>query len=171
MATRRAPEPVLEIFPPDPSATSPPSTAPQHEPDDREAGTLRLASGRSLQWQALDDGTEHVRIHGVGGDVELDVVFTENGPRLRFKAADLALEADGKVQVDCDEFHVRSKGDIVHEADGNMGERVEGNAITVVRGNYRVSACTAGVRATRGDVRLKANDDVKLEGERIKLNC
>ena len=119
MATRSAPEPVLEIFPPDPSATSPPSAAPQQEaPNAGEAGTLRLASGRSLQWQALDDGTEHVRIHGVGGDVELDVVLTENGPRLRFKAADLALEADGKVQVDCDEFHVRSKGDIVHEATG-----------------------------------------------------
>ncbi len=172
MASRRAREPVLEIFPPDPSATSPPCTPPPREaPADNEAGTLQLASGRSLQWQALDDGTEHVRIHGVGGEIELDVVLTEDGPRLRFKAADLALEANGKVQVDCDEFHVRSKGDIIHEADGNMGERVEGNAVTVVRGNLRVSACTAGVRATRGDVRLKANDDVKLEGERIKLNC
>ena len=166
MASRRAPEPVLEIFPADPSATPPPET-----PGDSTPGTVRLESGRSIEWQALGNCTEHVRIHGLGGEVELDVLLTKNGPRLRFRAADLALEADGKVQVDCDEFHVRSKGDIIHEAEGNMGERVEGNAITVVRGNFRLSACTAGVRATRGDVRLKANDDVKLEGERIKLNC
>jgi hypothetical protein len=169
MASRDARAPVLEIFPPEPSATPPPTTPALAASGD--SGTLQLASGRTLEWQASDGGAEHVRIRGVGGEIELDVTLTEEGPRLRFKAAELALEADGKVQVDCDEFHVRSRGDIVHEAAGNMGESVAGNAVTVVRGDLRVSARTAGVRATRGDVRLKANDDVKLEGERIKLNC
>ena len=110
-------------------------------------------------------------VRGVGGEIELDVELTDAGPRLRFRAAALALEADGKVQVDCDEFHVRAKSGITQETDGDLGERVAGNAITVVDGHLRMSALTAGVRATRGDVRLKANDDVKLTGERIKLNC
>lgn len=169
MASRRAPEPVLEIFPPDPSDTPPLSTQPSREAP--ESGTLPLASGRSIQWQALDDGTEHVRIHGVGGEIELDVVLTENGPRLRFKAADLALQADGKVQVDCDEFRVRATSAIVHETPGDKAESVGGNAVTVVQGDVRTAGRTVGIQAIRGDVRVKANDDVKLTGERVLLNC
>lgn len=169
MTSRDARAPVLEIFPAEPS-TAPPPTTPAR-PAEGDGGSLRLASGRSLEWQALDAGIEQVRIRGVGGEVELDITLTAAGPRLRFKAAALALEADGKVQVACDEFRVCSRGDIVHEAAGNMGASVAGNAVTVVGGDLRVSARTAGMRATRGDVRLKANDDVKLEGERIKLNC
>lgn len=172
MASRSAREPMLEIFPHDPSSASPPSTAPPRDvPADSEAGTLQLASGRSLQWQALDDGTEHVRIHGVGGEVELHVALTEDGPRLRFKAADLALEADGKVQVDCEEFNVQARSAIVQHTDGDLEQRAAGNAVVVADGDVRMSGQTAGVRAKRGDVRLKANDDVKLTGERILLNC
>lgn len=169
MASRDTRARVLEIFPPDPTAAPPPVGRVEVTTD--SATTVQLASGRSIEWHALEDGAEHLRIRGVDGDVELEVVLTESGPRLRFKAADIALEADGKVQVDCDEFHVRAASGIIHETDGNMGERVAGDAVTVVKGDLRVSARTAGVRATRGDVRLKANDDVKLEGERIMLNC
>jgi hypothetical protein len=169
MASRDTRARVLEIFPPEPTAAPPPVD--QVEATTESTTPVQLPSGRSIEWYALEDGAEHLRIRGIDGDVELEVVLTESGPRLRFRAADIALEADGKVQVDCDEFHVRSRGDIVHEAAGNMGESVAGNAVTVVRGDLRMSARTAGVRATRGDVRLKANDDVKLEGERIKLNC
>jgi len=169
MASRDTRARVLEIFPPEPTAAPPP--ADQVEAATDSTTTVQLASGRSIEWHALEDGAEHLRIRGIDGDVELEVVLTESGPRLRFKAADIALEADGKVQVECDAFHVRAKSDIIHEAAGNLGETVGGNAVTVVRGDLRMSARTAGVRATRGDVRLKANDDVKLEGERIKLNC
>ena len=99
------------------------------------------------------------------------MVLTENGPRLRFKAADLALEADGKVQVDCNEFRVRASSGIVYETAGDKAESVGGNAVTVVQGDARTAGRTVGIQAIRGDVRVKANDDVKLTGERVLLNC
>jgi hypothetical protein len=170
MASRDVPAPVLDIFPPEPSTAASPAVAPAQSASS-DAGHAQLASGRTLEWQAGDGGAEHVRVRGVSGEIELDVVLGEDGPRLRLKAAALALEAEGRVEVECDEFHVRAKSNIVHEAGGNMGENVAGNAVTVVGGDLRMTARTAGMRASRGDVRLKANDDVKLEGERIKLNC
>jgi hypothetical protein len=37
--------------------------------------------------------------------------------------------------------------------------------------SFEVVAEDAAITATRGDVQLRANDDVRLNGERVKLNC
>lgn len=37
--------------------------------------------------------------------------------------------------------------------------------------SFEVTAEDATITATRGDVQLRANDDVRLNGERVKLNC
>ena len=38
-------------------------------------------------------------------------------------------------------------------------------------GALTISADTVSIQARRGDVQLTANDDVKLNGERVLLNC
>ena len=74
---------------------------------------------------------------------------------LRFRAADLELASAGEVRIDCDRFHVRAAQGIVQETGGELA----------------LSGRTAKIEAERGDVEIEANDDVKLRGERIKLNC
>jgi hypothetical protein len=43
--------------------------------------------------------------------------------------------------------------------------------VVSIEGELTVDADAIALRATRGDVRIAANDDVVVNGERIKLNC
>ncbi len=109
---------------------------------------LELASGRSIVCRALDEHHDEVTIVGPAGEVLLEIALTPAGPRLRFHAAELELDCRGSFEVRCDRFQVETTGDIVQRAGRDM--RLE---------------------ARRGDVEVCANDDVNLNGERVRLNC
>jgi hypothetical protein len=72
--------------------------------------------------------------------------LTERGPVLRLAAAALEVTA-GALSVECDDLRVRS------------------------RGKVSMSAEEVAVEARVGNLDLRANDDVDVKGERIRLNC
>lgn len=117
------------------------------------APRLALPSGRAVEARA-DGAGERVTVRSATGEVELEVSFTERGPVLRFRAADLELASAGDVRIDCDRFLVRAASGIVQETGGDL----------------QLTGRSARIEAERGDVEIEANDDVKLLGERIKLN-
>lgn len=131
----------------------------------------RFPSGRSIEVESRPGGTDRVTIRGLGGDVELEVRLTDQGPVLRFRAAEMQLESSGAVKVDCESFEVHASGGIKQHTGGDLEQIVSGDAETWVRGDQRSQARSQQIRALQGDVRLQANDDVKLAGERVKLNC
>lgn len=133
--------------------------------------TWTLASGRTLTVQSTDEGDDEIRISGRGGTVELHVVLTPRGPVLKFESAAMKLESTGKIEVDCDRLHLRSKRGIVQETGGDLIQHAGGNAELAVRGDASTVARSVELTSRRGDVRLRANDDVKLNGERVRLNC
>ncbi len=118
------------------------------------AAEVQLPSGRSLSCESAG-GEERVIIRGVQGEIELEVVLTANGPLLRFRAAEVEIESQGRFGIQCGEFELRSSGSAVLALDGNLIAAADG----------------MDLEATRGDVRVRANDDVRLNGERVKLNC
>lgn len=128
-----------------------------------------LDSGRSLEIESPGDGTDRLVVRGETGEVELDVTLTAEGPRLRFRSAELALETEGKLKVRCEELDVRARGTIYQEC-GGLDQRVAGDARVSVRGELRQRALSTEIRSLRGDVDIRANDDVRLNGERVKLN-
>ena len=136
-----------------------------------QEGRLALPSGRVVEARAERGGDERVTVRSASGEVELEVVMTPRGPLLRFRAADLELAATGEVSVECDRFRVRAESGIVQETAGNFGLRVGGEAAVAVRGDLQTTARSTKIAAERGDVKIEANDDVRLLGERIKLNC
>jgi hypothetical protein len=117
--------------------------------------SVDLPSGRSIEYQGAEIGGELVTIRSPGGRVELEVLLTDAGPVLRFDAAHLELRAAGRIRAECARFEVVAANDIAQTAGGDLTTRARTTTIT----------------STRGDVHLVANDDVKLTGERIKLNC
>ena len=94
-------------------------------------------------------------IHGPAGEVLLEVVLTPAGPVLRFHAAQVQLDCKGSFKVRCESFDVQTTGDIVQQAGGTL--RAESNEMSL--------------EARRGNVDVRANDDVNLNGERVRLNC
>lgn len=150
-----------------PGANAAPTGGSDHR---TEMGRLRLTSGRVVRFDTLGPA-EELTVFSAGGEVELRVSLTSDGPRLHFKAADLVLDAQGRVEMDCDEFVVRAKRGIHQESGGDLTTRVAGDVRTNVDGDVALEGRVVNVSARRGDVALKANDDVRLDGERVKLNC
>jgi len=135
-----------------------------------EPRSLALASGRRISAEPTAEG-DRIRIESPDGEVELTVTMTANGPVLRFRAADVSLAASGRVEVDCERFEVRARAGISHDSGGDLREVVAGDKLTKVRGTHAALARRTLIESKRGDVRLVANDDVEIVGERVKLNC
>jgi hypothetical protein len=127
-----------------------------------DGDALELPSGRRISCEEEASG-ELVTVQGPEGGVELRVLLTEDGPVLRFDAARLELQSAGTIRAECDRFEVAARSDVVQEAGGDVSVQARGDLSTRAR--------TTSVTSTRGDVALKANDDVTLDGERVKLNC
>lgn len=137
----------------------------------REApARIDLPSGRKVTADATDRG-ERIRIESASGEVELQVILTPNGPLLSFRAADLELSSAGAIKLDCKRLDVRAEEEIVHTSGGDVKEIVNGNKETRVGGTHTALARETTIESKRGDVRIVANDDVQMLGERIKLNC
>ncbi|WP_394845068.1 hypothetical protein LZC95_49450 [Pendulispora brunnea] len=109
-------------------------------------GTMALPSGRSIEVQRTGSH-ETLRVVGNGGRVELTVHLTDAGPKLVFEAADIELHAAHTVSVACERFEVQA------------------------REEARIVAQQAAIETTAGDIALRANDNVVVVGEQIRLNC
>ena len=107
--------------------------------------TVPLPSGRSVEIAMR--GEERVRVRGRSGAVELTVVLGAGGPRLIFEAADLEIHATDRLSIDCRQLEVRATESLT------------------------MTGARTKLEATRGDLELRANDNVVAVGEEIRLNC
>lgn len=127
-----------------------------------ESRSMKLSSGRKLVVEQKENG-DRITLQTAGDCIELEIMITEKGPVLRFQSADLLFSSSGKVAVECEDFHVRARRSLVCESEGDLKQTAKSSFSAVGE------ACS--VRASRGDVEIKANDDVRVKGERIRLNC
>jgi hypothetical protein len=132
---------------------------------------MALASGRFVEADVDEPGRDRLTIRSATGEVELQICMTDKGPLLRFRSADVELEATRDVKVHCEEFHVKADKHIIQESGGDLRQRIGGQADVKVRGRMTLAAKETRVQAKRGNVQIEANDDVEVLGERIKLNC
>jgi len=131
---------------------------------------LRLASGRRAEI-ARDGADDLLTVSAADGRVELRVRFTEAGPVLSFEAAGLKLASAGEVAVECDRFRVQARDAVTLRSEGTIEASSDRETTIRAAGEARVEGHAVEVRSRRGNVDLKANDDVRLLGERVKLNC
>jgi hypothetical protein len=100
-----------------------------------------------------DEDRERVVVLNARGGVELTLELTERGARLVLDAADVELRATRAVAVACDTFTIAARTFEVEASERAV-----------------ITAADAALTATTGDVAITANDDVKVNGERVLLN-
>jgi hypothetical protein len=138
-------------------------------PPERQALTMTLPSGRSVE-AATEGGDDTLRIFAPGGTCVLTVQLTAEGPVLRFEGASLQIAAAKKLELSCEELSVRASGAAAIDVGGDLEERVGGSAKRAVRGTATTAATRVDLEATPGGIDLRANDDVRIQGERVMLN-
>lgn len=104
-----------------------------------------------------------IRFLAPSGAVTLSVFVTERGPVLRFEGASLVLQAAGELALEADTLRLHGRTSVAVTTDGDLTMQATGD----LHSEARVQT----IRATLGDVSVSANDDVRLVGERVRMNC
>jgi hypothetical protein len=102
-------------------------------------------------------------IVGRHGCPALVVHVTENGPVVRMESASLKIEVEGELSLTSDRLTVHGRESL---------SLTSGGDITIgTPGDLSSEARTQKLTAHLGNVDIKANDDVTMHGERIRMNC
>lgn len=107
-------------------------------------------------------GHEVLRLRAPDGRICLKIALSPAGPEVELSSVGLSIVSDGDVRVACDRFQVEARSGLTLATGGDLQARAEGDLET--------EAFAQRHRALRGNVALVANDDVTLDGERIRLN-
>ena len=129
---------------------------------------VELAGGYAMQVV----GTERRLLHlqAPDGTVCLTISLRPGGPAVELSAASLRVATTGDLTLDCERLQVNARdrielvsgADIALDAGGNVTTRADGEIATEADGQQH--------RARLGNIDLAANDDVSLQGERVRLN-
>ena len=140
--------------------------------DDTETGAASSAAPttEALARVAAAGGTEQALQHGYrlkqdadagtltvaapDGRICLDIKITADGLKVSLDSAALSVQTSGAVSLQCGEFEVAAERDIRLRAGGSLISEAEQQHHS----------------ASVGNMTLDANDDVVLDGERVRLN-
>jgi hypothetical protein len=101
------------------------------------------------------DGAHRLRLVGPAGGQSLEIIMTPTGPVLRLGSG-LRLELAGPLAIDAEQIALHGRRGV---------ELRSGGEVTIA------AATHLNAKADLGEVRVKANDDLRLDGERILMNC
>ena len=124
--------------------------------------TLELPGRQSLVVERKPGDTT-LRILSPEGEARLTIFITEAGPVLRVEGRAVSIEVTGDLAIESEHLALRGRKGLTLESGGD--------ARLAAAGDFQTEARIQTHRARLGNVNLEANDDVKLKGERIRLNC
>jgi hypothetical protein len=123
---------------------------------------IELAGRHQLVMQRTQD-SNILRLLGRNGEVCLSIEVTPAGPVLRFEGAALKLEASGDLMIEAERLAFVGRSEVVLDSGGDLLVHAEGD----LHSKARIQNITADL----GNVNVKANDDVRINGERVRVNC
>lgn len=123
--------------------------------DRKRVPSMNLSHGRTLAVRRGPSDVDEVLVRSPSGDIELSIAIGPNGPRLRLRAVDIELVAEGRLSMQCAELDLQVQGPGTIRAGGAL--ELQGEDVHIA--------------AAAGEIAIQANDDIKLQGERIQLNC
>ena len=97
------------------------------------------------------------------GATSLTIRLTAAGPVVELTGASLTLKVDGDLALAARRLMLHGAEEVSISSDADFRMVAGGSLVTQGRRQE--------VTATHGDVKVYANDDVKMDGERIRMNC
>lgn len=107
-----------------------------------------------LHIDSVGDG-HTLRLVGPGGGQRLEIAITPQGPVLRL-GGNLRVELTGDLAVEARRIALHGREGLALSSGADGSVQVVGDL---------------AVTADLGDVSIRANDDVRIDGERVRMNC
>lgn len=124
--------------------------------------TIKLAADHSLSVERIDDA-DVVSVRMPDGDVGVTIHIGPDGVSVDLQGGSLEIRTSGSLTVDAEELTLRGREGVVLESGKDARLNVARRLVA--------TAEDQNLRATLGDLTIRANDDVKVDGERIRMNC
>jgi len=119
---------------------------------------IDLPHDQTLQ---IEDQGRLLRVEAADGSAAMRIRITPQGPVLEVDG-DLAVRAAGALDLEGERVSIRARDHLALSAGGD--------ADIAIKGDLLARARITELRAELGDVKIQANDDVRLDGERIMMN-
>ena len=129
-----------------------------------------LKKGHSLAIIEKSD-TDIIQVRNAQGISLFTIEVSNEGTNLNIEAENINIKANKTLQLSGETIDLKSKKELFIKSEGDLNQYVKGNKTIETQGKNIETAKTQYIKAYLGDVKLKANDDIKLNGERVKLNC
>jgi phage gp45-like len=129
---------------------------------------LRSDTGYTVASQSRPEG-DLLTVVAPDGRLCLRIELLPEGPVLEVRGQALRLASAGELRLDCERLTINATR-ATSIRTGELHEVVEGDARLEVGGVIDTEGHSQRLRARRGDVELAANDDVVIDGERVRLN-
>jgi uncharacterized protein (DUF2345 family) len=124
--------------------------------------TLPLVAAQQLVLERARGG-DRLSIVAADGQVRAMIEISADGAVLRLGGEKLTIQTEGALAIDAQRVAIHARQGMALTTGGDLVLRADGD----VHSNARVQNITADL----GDVKIKANDDVRLNGERVRSNC
>ena len=121
--------------------------------------SLALPSGYAVD---VRTAPEELVVRAPGGGICLRVLLTPEGPRVEIDAGSIALRSQGEISLAGSRIVLDGREGIALRSGADLAIEAEGS--------LRTTATEQLIEATKGDIHVEANDDVRVDGERIRLN-
>ena len=145
-----------------------PAAVPAATPPARPSA-IRFASGRSIS--AVEaDGEERIEVRGADGALVIALRLGADGPVLTVVGASIEIGAAKRLSLRAETMHLASAGDLTIEAGGGLFQRAGGSSVREIAGLDRSTAGEIEIDVHPGGISMRANDDVDIVGERVRLN-
>lgn len=142
---------------------------PEKSPPAPKPETDRVVALAERHVLKIDGQGRHVVVENLDGS-GVHIEITPNGPVLRFDAPMMKIENSGDLCFEAGNISLRARGHLTQEVGGDLRMRAAGDFHLAVRDDAAIDAQAINLHAQRGELSLKATDDVALNGLRILHN-
>ena len=128
----------------------------------RPTRTFELIGQQALVVESAEGG-DLLKIVAPDGRVRLAIAITPDGPVLELGGMGVMIRSSGPLAIDAERIALHGRNGLQISTGGDAAIRAEGDLTSVAR--------IQNISASLGNVNVKANDDVRLNGERVMMNC
>jgi hypothetical protein len=123
----------------------------------------RTGAGYTVRLRRADQGPDEVlELITPDGPLCLTIRLAKAGPAVEIHGAELHLRAEQRLRLEGEHVELLAHSRLELRSEGSIEQRAAGPV--------RSTAFEHAIDSTHGEIRLTANDDVAVEGERIRLN-
>lgn len=138
-------------------------------PKSASSHSLVLRSGYSVEIAEGDNG-EIVSVKTPSGQIGLRIKLTPEGPVAELSSVSLQISAQKDLTLNCQTLALNAEKQVAIKSGGDLVQIAKGDLQIKAEGEITSEGFSQQLRANTGDFSIAANDDVMVDGERIRLN-